>query len=289
MATADPGCQISWTLLAAIGRVESNHGRFGGAAARLRRRLPSGDPRPAARRRRCLRRDRGQRQRRPGPRQGLGPGRGPDAVPAQTWQSVARDGDGDGKMNPDDIDDSALGSAVYLCGAGGSLADPAGMARAAFRYNHSDYYVQLVLSFQAGYQTGVFAVPSPPPPPAEKVKKADEEHAQDGHHEAPDDARRTPPRARSPRRLPSPRRSRAKPTPKPAPTPKPSPSPSPSGPRLSQSAGPGPPATAAYCLGGTSSTSARRTAGATRPTPTSTATARWRPTARSSPGWSAST
>ena len=31
MATADPGCEISWTLLAAIGRVESNHGRFGGA------------------------------------------------------------------------------------------------------------------------------------------------------------------------------------------------------------------------------------------------------------------
>ena len=64
-----------------------------------------------------------------------------------------------------DIDDSALAAAVYLCGAGGSLADQAGMARAAFRYNHSDYYVQLVLSFQAGYQTGVFAVPSPPPPP----------------------------------------------------------------------------------------------------------------------------
>ena len=55
---------------------------------------------------------------------------------------MARDGDGDGtKENPDDIDDSALGSAVYLCGAGGSLADRAGMARAAFRYNHSDYYV----------------------------------------------------------------------------------------------------------------------------------------------------
>ncbi len=31
MATADPDCQISWTLLAAIGRVESNHGRFGGS------------------------------------------------------------------------------------------------------------------------------------------------------------------------------------------------------------------------------------------------------------------
>src|SRR5687767_11524722 len=31
MATADPDCDISWTLLAAIGRVETNHGRFGGA------------------------------------------------------------------------------------------------------------------------------------------------------------------------------------------------------------------------------------------------------------------
>ena len=87
----------------------------------------------------------------------------------ETWHSVARDGDGDKAMNPDDIDDSALGAAVYLCGVGGSLADPAGVARAAFRYNHSDYYVQLVLSFQSGYQTGVFAVPSPPPP-APKTK-----------------------------------------------------------------------------------------------------------------------
>lgn len=30
MAQADPNCQLPWTLVAAIGRVESNHGRFGG-------------------------------------------------------------------------------------------------------------------------------------------------------------------------------------------------------------------------------------------------------------------
>ncbi len=90
----------------------------------------------------------------------------------QTWSSVARDGDGDGRMNPDDIDDSALGSAVYLCGAGGSLATTEGMSRAAFRYNHSDYYVQLVVSFATGYKTGVFALPSPPPPPAKAEKTA---------------------------------------------------------------------------------------------------------------------
>ena len=32
MATADPDCDVSWTLLAAIGRVESNHGRAEGSA-----------------------------------------------------------------------------------------------------------------------------------------------------------------------------------------------------------------------------------------------------------------
>ena len=34
LAASDPDCGVSWTLLAAIGRVESNHGRFGGAQLR---------------------------------------------------------------------------------------------------------------------------------------------------------------------------------------------------------------------------------------------------------------
>ena len=163
MRLADPGCDISWTLLAAIGRVESNHGRFAGAQLGS-----DGVSRPEIR----------------GPRlDGAGAFAAisdsdngtldRDAVwdravgqmqfLPQTWRSVARDGDGDGQKNPDDIDDAALGSAVYLCGAGGSLADAAGMSRAAFRYNHSDYYVGLVLDYEAGYQTGVFPLPSPPP------------------------------------------------------------------------------------------------------------------------------
>ena len=172
MATADPDCNISWTLLAAIGRVETNHGRFGGAQLGS-----DGISRPEIR----------------GPQlDGAGPfaairdsdngvldrdkvwdrAVGQMQFLPQTWRSVERDGDGDGTKNPDDIDDSALGSAVYLCGAGGSLADRAGMARAAFRYNHSDYYVSLVLSMQAGFETGVFALPSPPPPAKAKVSKA---------------------------------------------------------------------------------------------------------------------
>ncbi len=81
MATADPDCDISWTLLAAIGRVETNHGRFGGAqlgsdgVSRPEIRGPQLDGAGTVRGHPRL------RQRRAGPGQGLGPGRGPDAVP----------------------------------------------------------------------------------------------------------------------------------------------------------------------------------------------------------------
>ncbi|WP_329476075.1 hypothetical protein OG555_30950 [Kribbella sp. NBC_01484] len=34
LAVGDPGCGVPWSLLAAIGRVESDHGRFGGAQLR---------------------------------------------------------------------------------------------------------------------------------------------------------------------------------------------------------------------------------------------------------------
>jgi membrane-bound lytic murein transglycosylase B len=231
MATTDPGCQISWTLLAAIGRVESNHGRFGGAQLGA-----DGVSRPGI----------------VGPRlDGTGAFAAiPDSdngvldgdkkwdravgqmqfLPS-TWRVVARDGDGDGKLNPNDIDDSAMAAAVYLCGAGGSLADQAGMARAAFRYNHSDYYVQLVLSFQAGYQTGVFSVPSPPPPPAAKTKshaKAKKHVVAKGKHTA----------------VP------AKPT-VPTPTPKPTPKPTPTSPKLTQVDGTWNACGPTYCLGTT--------------------------------------
>ncbi len=250
MAKAAPDCQISWTLLAAIGRVESNHGRFGGSQLGA-----DGVSRPEIRGPQLdgagdfaaikdsdngtLDRDKvwdravGQMQFLP-----------------ETWRSVARDGDGDKVKNPDDIDDSALGSAVYLCGAGGSLADQAGVARAAFRYNHSDYYVQLVLSFQAGYQTGVFAVPSPPPPPVEKAKtKAKSKSKAKPKKQAAANPKPTAP-APAPKPA-TPPRPATVPKPTPKPTPKPSPSPTPPGPRLVQvdgiwkACGPG------FCLGST--------------------------------------
>jgi membrane-bound lytic murein transglycosylase B len=244
MATTDPGCDISWTLLAAIGRVESNHGRFGGAALGS-----DGISRPEIR----------------GPQlNGAGPfaairdtdkgvldhdvvwdrAVGQMQFLPETWASVARDGDGDGRKNPDDIDDSALGSAVYLCGVGGSLADPAGAARAAFRYNHSDYYVQLVLSFANGYQTGVFAEPSPPPPsskaPATQVKK-----------KAAQPRRPTKSPASKPAGKPLAATPSATPRPAPKPVPKPSPTPTPTGPTLVRVEGSWKVCGLGWCLGDT--------------------------------------
>jgi membrane-bound lytic murein transglycosylase B len=240
MATADPDCDISWTLLAAIGRVETNHGRFGGAQLGS-----DGISRPEIR----------------GPQlDGAGPfaaihdsdngtldrdkvwdrAVGQMQFLPETWRSVERDGDGDGTKNPDDIDDAALGSAVYLCGAGGSLANSAGMARAAFRYNHSDYYVSLVLSMQAGFETGVFALPSPPPPAEEKTTKAKPTRSKDAKARTAAKSKSkqakskqskptTPPRpASTPKPTPKPTPvTKPKPAPKPKPKPKPSPSPSP--------------------------------------------------------------
>ncbi len=165
MASRAPGCALPWTLLAAIGRVESDHGRYGGSVlssdgvsrpAILGLQLNGAGPVAAIRDTddgkldgdKVWDRAVGQMQFIPG-----------------TWSRVAADGDGDGRLSPNDLDDAALGAGRYLCAGGFSVAEPSGMARAIFSYNHSDYYVALVMAFERGYRTGVFVLPSPPPPP----------------------------------------------------------------------------------------------------------------------------
>lgn len=220
-ASAMASCGIRWTFLAAIGRVESNHGRFGGSQlgsdgvsrpAIVGLQLNGAGPVAAIRDTdggaldgdKVWDRAVGQMQFIPG-----------------TWAMSARDGDGDGKANPHDLDDSALAAATYLCGAG-NLSTTDGMRRAALRYNHSDYYADLVLSFQRGYETGVFEVPTPPPPPKKKAKAAEPKSA--GPSTAPRPKAGTPSKPASPSQSPRPSTS---PSPKPSGTPKPGPSSSP--------------------------------------------------------------
>jgi hypothetical protein len=173
LAADDPSCGVRWTLLAAIGRVESNHGRFGGAelredgyGTRPIRGIPL-DGRPSV----ALIRDSDggaldgdtTYDRAVGPMQ---------FIPS-TWRSVMVDGNGDSRRDPNNIFDAARGAAVYLCAGGGDLRNRAGLAQAVRRYNNADEYVMVVLNLARAYETGRYetlpSLPAPPPrqtPPA---------------------------------------------------------------------------------------------------------------------------
>jgi membrane-bound lytic murein transglycosylase B len=150
----DPNCKLSWSVLAGIGRIESNHGRHLGDLTRF---SSTGDVTPTI----------------------LGPvlngapktgtihdsdgGRldgdttwdravGPMQFIPSTWRSLGRDGNGDGISNPNNLFDAAVSAAGYLClSGGGSLADQANLRRAIYAYNHSWDYVAAVLSWANFY------------------------------------------------------------------------------------------------------------------------------------------
>jgi outer membrane biosynthesis protein TonB len=163
MAKAMPTCHIPWYLIAGIGRVESDHGRFGGAQL-----LRDGTSVPKiigvaldGQHGFALIRDTDHGRydgdtaydRAVGPMQFI-PG---------TWAEYATDGDGDGTDDPFNVNDAALAAAVYLCNAGGDLSNEAGRSAAVHSYNHSAEYVALVLAIAAEYQRGVTNLPTPPP------------------------------------------------------------------------------------------------------------------------------
>ncbi|WP_245641205.1 NlpC/P60 family protein [Streptomyces megasporus] len=76
---------------------------------------------------------------------------GPLQFLPSTWESMGRDGNGDGVRSPHNVDDAALGAAVYLCGHGRNLADRAQLRDAVFSYNHSHAYVDEVLRWVDRY------------------------------------------------------------------------------------------------------------------------------------------
>src|SRR5919112_964005 len=68
-----------------------------------------------------------------------------------TWEIFGADGDGDGKANPQDVEDAAAATAAYLCYGGRDLAQPADRRAAIFSYNHSQAYLDLVTTYQQRY------------------------------------------------------------------------------------------------------------------------------------------
>ncbi len=158
---ADKSCNIQWPLIAAIGRVESNHGRYGGNSLD-----GNGVSRPGIYgipltggngTAKIGDTDAGQYDKDPNVDRAVGP---MQFIPS-TWSVIGVDGDGDGKRNPQDIDDAALATAVYLCSGKEDLSTTAGQRSSVYRYNHSNDYVNLVLSIMKAYADGDYsAVPT---------------------------------------------------------------------------------------------------------------------------------
>jgi membrane-bound lytic murein transglycosylase B len=158
---ADPTCHIDWQLIAAIGRVESDHGRYGGntlSADGISKPGIYGIPLDGSNGTATVAdTDAGQYDNDPVSDRAVGP---MQFIPS-TWSIVGVDGDGDGKRNPQDINDASLATAVYLCSGKEDLSTAAGQRSAVYRYNHSQDYVNLVLSIMRAYTDGDYsAVPT---------------------------------------------------------------------------------------------------------------------------------
>jgi hypothetical protein len=77
--------------------------------------------------------------------------RPPDMGPMQflpdTWARYASDGKGDGVADPQNLYDSTLAAARYLCSADHDLRDPTQAVTAILRYNNSMSYAHNVLGW----------------------------------------------------------------------------------------------------------------------------------------------
>lgn len=174
-----PGCGIDWALLAGIGRVESDHGRFAGAVLRSD---GTSTPRiigPAL--------DGRKWDYIPAPSDGIAlagdatyaHALGPMQFIPSTWAMYGADGNGDGTADIFNVNDAALAAAHYLCAAGGTVMTPDGLRRAILAYNHNLTYLAQVTALAAAYRSGarvvdipMFTVPKPHKPTAQPRHRA---------------------------------------------------------------------------------------------------------------------
>jgi hypothetical protein len=126
---------LDWAVLAAVGKVETDHGRAALPGVR------SGVNCAGA----------------AGPMQfGIGAGNHGCGDAGNAWAVYGTDGDGDGDRDVYDAADAIPGAARYLQASGA----PDDYRRAIFAYNHADWYVARVLDWAARYRGAVAGAPA---------------------------------------------------------------------------------------------------------------------------------
>ncbi|MDV7223044.1 lytic transglycosylase domain-containing protein [Streptomyces prunicolor] len=156
LAASKPGCNLPWQLLAAIGKVESGQARGGqvDASGTTTSKIlgPALDGNGFAL---IKDTDNGAYDGNSTYDQAVGP---MQFIPS-TWAWAGRDGNGDGKKDPNNIYDAALAAGHYLCRNDWNLSTDAGLRSAILSYNNSTDYLNTVLSWLEYYRKGTHSVP----------------------------------------------------------------------------------------------------------------------------------
>ena len=155
-ALENPSCGIRWEFLAAFGRMETNHGRFGGSSVAENGvttppiyGAPLNGSRPGVIG--TITTASGAADRAAGPMQFI----------SSTWAAWGRGGD------VQNIDDATDGAARYLCAGGRDLTTAAGRNAAALSYNHADWYAADIEALFLDYVSGRHGASYPAQPPVD--------------------------------------------------------------------------------------------------------------------------
>ena len=153
---AKPGCNLPWQLLAAIGRVESGQARGGQVRADGTTIKPILGPQLDGNGFALIKdTDDGAYDGNSAYDSAVGP---MQFIPS-TWAWAGRDGNGDGKKDPNNIYDAALAAGHYLCRNNWDLSQQDDLDRAILSYNQSREYLNLVMRWLEYYREGTHEVP----------------------------------------------------------------------------------------------------------------------------------